>query len=77
MKPSSVRLAVTVEEVVARLQQNARAAESIITGAAGGLPGDRHCACARALDNAILTDRAAIPAETRERLRLILGRRAD
>ena len=67
--------AVTVEEVVARLQQNARAAEAIVTGAAGRLAGERRCACARALDNAILTEPAAIPAEARERLRLILGHR--
>ena len=67
---------VTVDEVVARLQQNARAAEAIIAGAAGRLAGERRCGCARALDHAILTEASAVPAETRERLRLILGRRA-
>jgi 5'-methylthioadenosine phosphorylase len=66
---------VTVGEVVARLQQNARAAETILAGAAAALPAARSCACARALENAILTDPAAVPAETRARLRPILGPR--
>ena len=68
---------VTVEEVVARLQQNARTAEAMLAGAAAALPAARTCACGRALADAILTDRREIPEETRRRLRVILGDALD
>ena len=66
---------VTVDEVVARLRDNARTAQTILAGATGLLPASRTCPCASALDHAILTDRAAIPREARERLRLLAGGR--
>jgi 5'-methylthioadenosine phosphorylase len=69
--------AVTVEEVVARLDENAAVAQSIVAQALERLVEARPCACATALQNAILTDRARIPAETRERLRPIAGRYLD
>jgi 5'-methylthioadenosine phosphorylase len=65
---------VTVDEVVARLHDNARTAQAIIGNVAATLSGDRTCPCAAALQNAILTDRSRIPREARERLRLIAGR---
>ena len=68
---------VTVEEVVARLQQNARTAEAALAGAAAALPAARASACGQALRDAILTDRRAIPEETRRRLRAILGTSLD
>ncbi len=68
---------VTVEEVVARLKDNARTAEAILEGAAAVLPEGRSCACGRALENAILTERSRIPAGARKRLRLIAGSRLD
>jgi 5'-methylthioadenosine phosphorylase len=69
--------AVTVEEVVARLHQNAKNAESILTRALPLLPAKRTCPCATALQQAILTDRARIPAEALKRLRPIVGARLD
>jgi 5'-methylthioadenosine phosphorylase len=69
--------AVTVEEVVARLHDNARNAEAIVTRALGLLPEKRSCSCGSALANAVLTDRARIPAEARQRLRPIAGARLD
>jgi len=66
---------VSVEEVVARLRDNARTAQAILAGVTGLLPVSRTCPCASALDNAILTDRAAIPRGARERLRLLAGGR--
>ena len=69
--------AVTVEEVVARLQENAKNAEAILTRALPLLPAQRTCPCATALAQAILTDRARIPAETLKRLRPIVGARLD
>jgi 5'-methylthioadenosine phosphorylase len=69
--------AVTVEEVVARLDENANIAQSIVARALERLPAERPCACATALRNAILTERARIPPEARERLRPIAGRYLD
>jgi 5'-methylthioadenosine phosphorylase len=69
--------AVTVEEVVARLHDNAKNAEAIVTRALGLLPEKRSCSCGSALANAVLTDRARIPAEALQRLRPIAGARLD
>ncbi len=66
---------VSVDEVVARLRDNARTVQAILAGVTGLLPESRTCPCASALDNAILTDRAAIPRGARERLRLLAGGR--
>ena len=71
-RPESVP--VTVEEVVARLKDNADMAGSILAHAVSRLPEARACPCANALKNAILTDPAAIPRESRERLRLLVGK---
>ena len=68
---------VTVEEVVARLKDNAAMAGSILAHAVSRLPEARACSCASALRNAILTDPAAIPRESRERLRLLVGKYLD
>jgi 5'-methylthioadenosine phosphorylase len=65
---------VTVEEVVARLHDNARTAQAIIGRVAVTLPEDRSCPCASALKNTILTEHSRIPPAARERLRLIAGR---
>ncbi len=65
---------VTVEEVVARLNDNAAMAQAILARLAGRLTADRTCPCASALKNAILTERSRIPRETRERLGLLVGK---
>ncbi len=64
--------AVTVEEVVARLHDNAAMAQAILVRVLAVLPSSRACACASALRNAILTEPSRVPRETRERLRPIL-----
>ena len=69
--------AVTVEEIVARLHDNAKNAEAIVTRTLASLPEKRTCACGSALAQAILTDRARIPAEAKKRLRPIAGTRLD
>jgi 5'-methylthioadenosine phosphorylase len=68
---------VTVEEVVSRLNENAATAQTILSRAIARVPERRTCACATALDSAILTERSHIPAEARDRLRLLVGRRLD
>jgi 5'-methylthioadenosine phosphorylase len=64
---------VTVETVVARLGQNARTALRTVAGVVSRLPRERRCPCASALKNAILTEPARIPEETRRKLAPILG----
>ena len=65
---------VTVDQVVAVLHQNAENAAKVVKAAVAAMPTERNCACASALKYAILTDRAAIPAEAKERLGLIVGK---
>ena len=65
---------VSVDAVVAILQQNVARAQAVIRGVAEHLPEARGCACGHALDHAILTDPTTIPAETRDRLALIVDR---
>jgi 5'-methylthioadenosine phosphorylase len=65
--------AVTVEQVVAVLNQNAANATKVVAAAVAAMPKERACACASALKYAILTSPAAISAEAHERLDLLLG----
>jgi len=65
---------VTVDQIVAVLNQNAANAGRVIRAAVAAMPQDRSCACASALQHAILTNPAAIPAATREKLDLIVGK---
>ena len=66
--------AVTVEMVVATLQQNARTAQQVLARAVASLPIERTCECARALATAIITRPEHIPPAARERLALLVGR---
>jgi 5'-methylthioadenosine phosphorylase len=65
---------VTVDMVVATLTQNARRAQEVIAGAVGRLPFDRTCACARALEHAIITRADAVPAAVKQELAPIVGK---
>ncbi|HMD19254.1 MAG TPA: S-methyl-5'-thioadenosine phosphorylase [Alloacidobacterium sp.] len=65
---------VTVEQIVGVLNQNAANAAKVVRAAVATMPRDRTCACTSALQYAILTNPAAIPAETRERLDLLVGK---
>ena len=65
---------VTVDQIVAVLHQNAANAARVVKAAVSAMPKDRNCACASALQYAILTDRAAIPADTKEKLNLLIGK---
>jgi 5'-methylthioadenosine phosphorylase len=65
---------VTVEMVVATLQQNAHMAQQVIAGAVERLPIDRGCDCARALASAIITRSDDVPMATKLRLEAIIGR---
>lgn len=65
---------VTIEEIVAVLHQNAANAAKMVKAAVANMPKERTCACASALKYAILTNPAVIPAATREKLDLLLGK---
>jgi 5'-methylthioadenosine phosphorylase len=65
---------VTVEAVVAILLENAAMAKAILRRAVRVLPTARTCPCPHALRDAIITARDRIPAATRERLRLLVGK---
>ena len=65
---------VTVEQIVAVLNQNASNACKVVRAAVASLPRERYCACASALKFAMLTDPKTIPAETRRKLDLLVGK---
>lgn len=65
---------VTVTNVVAVLTKNVAMAREVVRRSAAAAPADRRCACAHALDHAILSDRTRIPDEARTRLQPILSR---
>ncbi len=68
---------VSVEIVVGNLMKNVANAQSIIRAVAKRLPADRAlngCECPHALASAIITDRARIPAEVREKYALLVGK---
>ena len=66
--------AVTVDQIIATLQQNTENARKLIPRVIQTLPVERTCKCGSALKHAIITDPAAIPAEAKQRLGLLLGK---
>ena len=65
---------VTVEQIVSVLVKNAENAAKVVKATVSAMPKARSCKCGRALANAILTDPATIPAATKEKLWLVLGK---
>jgi 5'-methylthioadenosine phosphorylase len=65
---------VAIEEVLRILAENVELARRTIAAVAERLPAQRNCACARALENAIITDPAAIPAPLKEELAILIGK---
>ncbi|MGA2558179.1 MAG: S-methyl-5'-thioadenosine phosphorylase [Terracidiphilus sp.] len=66
--------AVTIEEIVRVLHQNAENAAKVVKAAVARLPLERTCPCATAAQFAILTAKEAIPAAAREKLGLLFGK---
>jgi len=66
--------AVTVDQVIAVLVKNAENACSVVRQTVADMPRDRSCKCGSALANAILSDRKKIPAATKKKLNLIIGK---
>jgi 5'-methylthioadenosine phosphorylase len=65
---------VTVEMVVGNLRKNAAAAQAIIARTVPQIPAAPGCACHRALENAIMTERKLWPKRTVAALRPILAK---
>ena len=65
---------VTVDQIVAVLIKNAENACKVVSQTVAAMPVGRSCKCGSALAHAILTDRKMIPAPTRKKLSLILGK---
>jgi len=65
---------VTVADIIKNLTKNSENAQKIIRAAVKRLPVDRSCKCGTSLQHAILTDLKNVPAETRKKLALLLGK---
>jgi 5'-methylthioadenosine phosphorylase len=65
---------VTVDQIVAVMHKNADNASRVVKEAVARMPKERTCACGGALKYAVITDRKAIPAHTKERLALLLDK---
>jgi 5'-methylthioadenosine phosphorylase len=56
------------------LIKNAENATKVLRETVATMPSERSCKCGSALAHAILTDRKKIPAATKKKLKLILGK---
>src|SRR5271154_7029318 len=65
---------VSVEQIVAVLNQNAANACKVVKATVAAMPKERNCPCASALKYAILTNPDVISEATRERLDLLIGK---
>lgn len=65
---------VTVDAIIQNLLNNAELAKKVIRTVVPKIAADRACLCANALEYALITDRAAIPAETKQKLDLLVGK---
>jgi 5'-methylthioadenosine phosphorylase len=65
---------VTLEQVINNMRRNVEAAQAIVRSVVPALDLDRDCACRHALENAIITSAELIPAATRQRLDLLIGK---
>jgi 5'-methylthioadenosine phosphorylase len=69
--------AVTVDQIVAVLMKNAENACGVVREAVAALPKQRSCKCGSALATAIITNKDVVPAATKEKLKLIVGKYFD
>jgi 5'-methylthioadenosine phosphorylase len=65
---------VTGAQIIQALQKNAENANAVLRAAVRAMPEARSCRCGRALEHALLTDRARIPVTARKRLAAIVGK---
>ncbi|MGD9764787.1 MAG: S-methyl-5'-thioadenosine phosphorylase [Candidatus Binatia bacterium] len=65
---------VVIADVLRILDANAALARATVAAVAAGLPAARACACTAALEHAIITDPAQIPAARRRALQPLIGK---
>ena len=65
---------VSVDLVIEILNQNTKLAQQAVSNLILARPWKRECACGQALANALITNPAKIPAQTRETLQLLVGK---
>jgi 5'-methylthioadenosine phosphorylase len=65
---------VVIGDVLRILNENVATAQRVIADAVPQLPAQRTCACARALEHAIITDRSRIPEAVKRDLGIIIGK---
>ena len=65
---------VTVDQIIGNLTRNADSACKLVRHVVQNLTPERSCKCSSALKHAIITDRNAIPSETKRKLRLLIGK---
>src|SRR5437762_9588499 len=65
---------VAIGEILAVIASNVDLARRAVAGVAGALPDRAGCACHRALEHAIVTDRTTIPEQTKRDLAPIAGK---
>lgn len=68
---------VTIDQILAVMKANGALANRIVADVAARLPTESDCTCLSAAQYAIVTDRASIPAEAKERLRALYGKYLD
>ena len=66
--------AVTVTDIIANLTKNAENAARVVASAVANMPSERTCKCGSALKHALITNPAAVPEKTREKLELLVGK---
>ncbi len=65
---------VSVEAIIAIIQQNVATARNIIKAAAKRLSSERRCACSESLKYAIMTNKELISETTRQKLAVLMGK---
>ncbi len=65
---------VTVAQIISVLTKNAENAARVVKATVAAVPKTRSCKCGSALAHAILTDPTKVPAATKKKLELILGK---
>ena len=66
--------AVTVEDIIANLTQNAANAAKLVHAAVAAMPETRTCKCGSALKHALITDPKTVPDATKKKLELLVGK---
>jgi 5'-methylthioadenosine phosphorylase len=64
--------AVTVADIIGNLTKNSVNACKVVAAAVAAMPESRACKCGSALAHAILTNRAAVPEATRQKLGILI-----